>query len=345
MKRISNILRSILPLAVLVIGGVLIAHIVFAAPSIEFPTSFADFIVKSLQQATGGGPGGPGPGPGPGAIVCPYPGPGIVKICSVAGGSTPSGVLIIRGWNFEAYNAGTSHVWIVNGAARIEAVPIMCGALPQWISTSPFAQDSIRAIIPAEANFGAIGGLPGNYEVKVETQLGTTCVAPNCANKFFNAGVQPSIYCIDPASAVTDNNPATPPPGGTRTIAGTIALEGINFGAAAGQVEMEGNAGRFQIPADAGAVLTWTDTHIEASWPDDPTATPVAITGEVTMETSVPVPSANGVPFTVTCVNNAQCGSNCCSGNQCVAAAGVCSAGGPGGPGTPVISSISPTQG
>src|SRR3989344_9114848 len=156
MKRISNILRSILPLAVLVIGGVLIAHIVFAAPSIEFPTSFADFssqdlkvtianivrivvgfigiiflllvlyggfvwmtsqgepdkinrakkiifsatigllitlsaysiagfIVTSLQQATGGGPGGPGPGPGPGAIVCPYPGPGIVKICSVAG--------------------------------------------------------------------------------------------------------------------------------------------------------------------------------------------------------------------------------------------------------------------
>src|SRR3989344_7388447 len=47
--------------------------------------SIAGFIVTSLQQATGGGPGGPGPGPGPGAIVCPYPGPGIVKICSVAG--------------------------------------------------------------------------------------------------------------------------------------------------------------------------------------------------------------------------------------------------------------------
>src|SRR3989344_8291353 len=49
MKRISNILRSILPLAVLVIGGVLIAHIVFAAPSIEFPTSFADFSSQDLK--------------------------------------------------------------------------------------------------------------------------------------------------------------------------------------------------------------------------------------------------------------------------------------------------------
>ena len=53
---------------------------------------------------------------------------------------------------------------------------------------------------------------------------------------------------------------------------------------------------------------------------------------------------SNGEWYTVTCGNNNQCSSNCCSSGACQAAA-VCTAGGPGNPQGPVITSVLPPDG
>ena len=293
--------------------------------------SISGFVITTLQQAVGGGgtTGGPPPPPLPG---CLNPGPGIVKICGMTGGTTPGSVITINGHNFETYTDGSSAVYFSDGAGLIPAQIVTCSGSPVWSSTS------IRAIVPGTVTQGS------TYMVVVQAASGARCdqppfstsaVAPpigawDCQNRTIIAGAPPSIYCVDPTSGQTDTDPTTNT---------SITIDGTNFGAiqGSGKVEMQGSTGRI----DAPRVTSWSDTQILYDLAESPPDPESAVTGDIIVYDNA-LQQSNGVLFTVTCTANNQCGSNCCQSNQCQPAA-QCNI--PPNPNAPFITGISPTSG
>src|SRR3989344_5803433 len=140
--------------------------------------SISGFVITTLQQAVGGGgtTGGPPPPPLPG---CLNPGPGIVKICGMTGGTTPGRVITINGHNFETYTDGSSAVYFSDGAGLIPAQIVTCTGSPVWSSTS------IRAIVP-----GTVTPF-STYTVVVQAASGARCDQP----PFSTGAIAPTWDC------------------------------------------------------------------------------------------------------------------------------------------------------
>ncbi len=274
--------------------------------------AIATFIITNVQKAVG--PGGTGdnggPGPGPGACptcssACKPPSDGSIKICSVNPGTVGTGSsLTIVGYNFGTFDAASSKVSFV-GTTTADGQMVQCNSQPQW------TDNKIKVTVP---QVGA-----GPYAVKVSNGA-KTCTGTACGSVSISATPTPSINCLLPTAGA---------------VGSSVTITGKNFGATKDAIEMEGSSGRFNLAASD--IISWAADTIAIKVP---AATPgPAISGDVRV--SVGSTKSNGEYFSVTCSQNNQCASNCCSNNRCYQAS-VCAATNPTGP---VIDRITPDNG
>lgn len=292
-------------------------------------TSFAisSFIINALIKATGaGGGGGVGfsctpnvcyscgyrcnsagdgvssdltcVGPflcGPGA-ACPKPltpEPTICKVEAVRGVdsfNTPQGYVgdyvSIWGWYFEPYSPPNSKVEFDTTTAEV----VQCSGSNIWKNdpTEP-AYFEVRVEVPALT-------VNENYDVTI-----TTASSLQSDPKLFRIipGSGPALACIEPILGVKNEE--------------LIKAEGARFGPEPNPLELtQGLIFQNLQRALLGALGSgWTDDLI-----DKPIVPNNAVSGW-TEVVDVTGTDSNDIWFTVTCVDNADCSSNCCSGFSC----------------------------
>lgn len=257
--------------------------------------AITQFILSSLDEATGGpgGSGGPG-GPGlPG--VCPPPGDGTtIEVCNPAPLAAPIGSYVtIYAWNIGPYvDATTSRVEFSgpdNGSAELA----VCTGSPTWVSRGSVGADNYYQIVFRVPDLSVTSG----YTVDLYNSAGGPFSSLSTF-EILGGAPYPGIACVNPSEGPPD--PA---------MGNLITIDGVGFGPAPTELLMHAWVGGVEDTAYI-TPLSWID-----SWGDDQITYYVpteALTGPIRVH--VGTHTSNPWQFKVTCSADGQCASSCCPG-------------------------------
>lgn len=258
--------------------------------------AITQFILSSLDEATGGpggGSGGPG-GPGlPG--VCPPPGDGTtIEVCNPAPLAAPIGSYVtIYAWNIGTYvDAATSRVEFSgpdNGPAELA----VCAGSPTWVNRGSVGPDNYYQIVFRVPSLSVASG----YTVDLYNSAGGPFSSLSTF-EILGGAPYPGIACINPSEGPPDP-----------TMSTLITIDGVGFGPAPTELLMHAWVGGVEDTAYI-TPLSWID-----SWADDQITYYVpteALTGPIRVH--VGTQTSNPWQFKVTCSADGQCASSCCPG-------------------------------
>ncbi len=257
--------------------------------------AISQFILSSLDEATGGPGGGGGPG-GPGPVgVCPPPGDGItIDVCNPTPAEAPIGSYVtIYAWNIGPYvDAATSRVEFSgpdNGPAELA----VCGGAPTWVPRGSVGADNYYQIVFRVPDLSVAGG----YSVDLYNSAGGPFTSLGTF-EILGGAPYPGISCISPSEGPPDP-----------TMGNLITIDGVGFGPAPTELLMHAWVGGVEDTAYI-TPLSWID-----SWGDDQITYYVpteALTGPIRVH--VGTHTSNPWQFKVTCSADGQCASSCCPG-------------------------------
>lgn len=224
---------------------------------------------------------------GGGGAACPKPSTVTPTICSIEArdgfgpGGVPQGAVgdfvTVEGWYFGDYDEASSNITFDGTQALI----VECSETPSWTYREDdygFVRIEIPEVTPNEVD---------PYDVVLSGLNGSSSASPYLVNSD-NSGL-PQLACVNPALGKNNDT--------------LNNAEGRDFGATAGDLNFTFN--------ESAAFSSWSDTEILS-----PVVPEFAMSGPVQVENSSGDLS-NQVWFTVVCEDSLECGSGCCSNNQC----------------------------